>query len=249
MQLPHNMYPQTSVEIRDLCKAHNCTWLPMRDFTAANNSEDMQEAFWREKPFEQFWRWKPLEFARERSHSILVEKSHQTKFLINGDTAQQPSLSSPKSGAVAASKSPPMLWCSSLGTLHVKCPFTSFPFLSFLFPCLGKVRLKTMNNDSMILKLFTSKTFRHGRKGPNIHNKPKYCHCQKTSNPFSNQANIFICSIYFESHSPLWSLWPASVRPTATQISALHEDHKNSIADSSHVCSDKLRFPTPLQVV
>ena len=63
------------------------------------------------------------------------EKSHQTKFLINGDTAQQPSLSSPTLGAVAASKSPPMLWCSSLGTLHVKCPFTSFHFLSFLFPC------------------------------------------------------------------------------------------------------------------
>ena len=54
---------------------------------------------------------------------------------ITGDTAQEPSPSSTKLGVVTASRSPPMLWCSSLGTLHVKCPFTSFPFLSFLFPC------------------------------------------------------------------------------------------------------------------
>ena len=55
----------------------------------------------------------------------------------------------------------------------------SFHVLSFSIlsvSLLGKVRWKSMDNDSMILKLFTSKIFRHGRKGPNIHNKPKYCH-------------------------------------------------------------------------
>ena len=97
-------------------------------------SEDETTSFWicrGKEPFDTYW-----EISPDQISSI-------------EDTAQEPSLPSPpKLGGVAASKSPPMLWCSSLGTLHVKCPFMSFPFLSFLFPCLGKALICT--GDSIL---------------------------------------------------------------------------------------------------
>ena len=51
--------------------------------------------------------------------------------------------------------------------------------------------------------------------------------------------------IHFKSHPPSWHRWrPSAVRPLTTQICVLYEDHRDTIADSSHVCSDKLRLPT-----
>ena len=92
-----------------------------------------------------------------------------------------------------ASKSPPKLWCSSLGALHVKGPFMSFPFLSFLSPCWAKrdekMGEKKGGQWTMILNLFTSKNCRQGQKGPTFTINPNVATVNMISNPIRIQFN------------------------------------------------------------
>ena len=105
------------------------------------------------------------------------------------------------------------------------CPSNVFHLLSFLFLgwsriCWSKARLNIKKRSTVIQWSWTC-----------LHPESKWYR------------------IHFKSHPPSWHWWRASaVGPLTTQICVLYDDHENNSVDSSHVCSDKLRFPTRLQV-
>ena len=144
---------------------------------------------------------------------------------------------------MAASKSPPMVFVSGSPTRQRYFHVISCPFL-FHFPdLLGQGELKKVNNDSMILKFFTSKNCHHDRKeGPtfNIHpNVVKESNESKWRKMISNFKSI---------SSPTFG---TSIGRTCSNSNLCFAQKsrkqfiiENCIFDSPHVCSDKLRFPT-----